>query len=153
MAQAQEPVKIRPLAAKDRAEWAALWRDYLAFYGTSVPAEVYDTTFERMLSDDPHEFSGLVAVAQGKLVGLVHYLFHRHGWKIENTCYLQDLYTAQDQRGLGIGSKLISAVYDAADAAGAPSVYWLTQSNNRQARRLYDQIGVQTDFIRYNRPA
>ena len=48
---------------------------------------------------------------------------------------------------------LITAVYAAADEAGSPTVYWLTQQDNTTARKLYDQIGVQTDFIKYQRPA
>ena len=56
-------------------------------------------------------------------------------------------------RGQGVGRALIQAVYDAADAAGAPSVYWLTQDFNAEARRLYDRIGVVTPFIKYARPA
>ena len=54
-------------------------------------------------------------------------------------------------RGTGVGRALIEAVYTAADEAGAPSVYWLTQDFNHTARQLYDRIGVKTPFIRYNR--
>ncbi len=70
---------------------------------------------------------------------------------MENTCYLQDLYADPDVRGRGVGRALIEAVYDAADAAGVPTVYWLTQDFNTTARRLYDRIGVKTPFIKYNR--
>jgi GNAT superfamily N-acetyltransferase len=54
-------------------------------------------------------------------------------------------------RGRGVGAALIEAVYAAADAAGCPSVYWLTQEFNSAARQLYDRIGTLTPFIRYNR--
>jgi GNAT superfamily N-acetyltransferase len=54
-------------------------------------------------------------------------------------------------RGTGVGRKLIEAVYAAADAAGRPAVYWLTQDFNATARQLYDRIGVLTPFIKYNR--
>jgi GNAT superfamily N-acetyltransferase len=84
-------------------------------------------------------------------MGLTHYLFHRHCWKTENVCYLQDLYVAPEARGTGLGRKLIEAVYAAADANGTPAVYWLTQDFNAVGRRLYDRIGKQTPFIRYNR--
>ena len=104
-----------------------------------------------MLSGDDHEFHGLIAELDGKAVGLVHYLFHRHGWRVENVCYLQDLYADPEVRGQGIGRALIEAVYSAADAAGAPPVYWLTQTFNTTARQLYDRIGVVTPFIKYNR--
>jgi GNAT superfamily N-acetyltransferase len=144
-------ITIRPLRPADRAEWARLWSGYLDYYKTSVPEAVYDSTFARLLGDDPQDFSCLIAEVAGRPVGLVHYLFHRHCWKIENVCYLQDLYTDPSVRGQGAGRALIEAVYAAADANGTPAVYWLTQDFNAEGRRLYDRIGQVTPFIRYNR--
>ena len=123
----------------------------LAFYKTTVPEAVYTSTFARLLGDDPQDFSALVAEGDTGLLGLTHYLFHRHGWKIENTCYLQDLFVDPAARGTGLGRALIEAVYEKADAAGAPSVYWLTQDFNHEARLLYDRIAKVTPFIRYIR--
>ncbi|MBD3677064.1 MAG: GNAT family N-acetyltransferase [Rhodobacteraceae bacterium] len=144
-------IRIRPLREDDEAEWRRLWTGYLEFYEASVGEDVYRSTFARLLGDDPQDFNGLVADTGSGLAGIVHFLFHRHCWKIENTCYLQDLYADPAYRGKGIGRALIEAVYDAADAEGAPSVYWLTQDHNTQARLLYDRIGQLTPFIRYNR--
>lgn len=144
---------VRPVTASDKPQWRELWRAYLAFYETELPDEVYDVTFERLLGDDPHDFHGLIAEVDGVPVGLTHYLFHRHGWKIENVCYLQDLYATPDVRGKGVGRALIESVYAEADKAGAPGVYWLTQDFNTTARRLYDRIGTVTPFIKYARPA
>ncbi len=149
---AAKALKIRALRVQDRPEWAKLWTAYLAFYKTALPEKIYASTFERLLGDDPQDFNALVAEQDGRLLGLVHYLFHRHAWKIENTCYLQDLYAHPEVRGTGIGRALIEAVYAAADAQGSPSVYWLTQDFNTTARQLYDRIGVHTPFIRYQRP-
>ncbi len=144
---------VRPLNVSDRDRWSALWCAYLDFYETTVSEEVYASTFARLLSDDPNSFNCLVAEQGGTLVGLTHYLFHAHAWKMERVCYLQDLFVAPETRGTGAGAALINAVYAAADAEGAPSVYWLTQEFNHTARKLYDQIGTLTPFIRYNRPA
>lgn len=144
-------LKIRPLQAQDETEWRKLWTGYLDYYETSVDEDVYQTSFERMLCGKPNEFNGLVAELDGKLVGLVHFLFHRHGWKLENVCYLQDLYTDPSVRGKSIGRALIEAVYDAADANGTPTVYWLTQDFNKAGRRLYDRVGQLTPFIKYQR--
>jgi GNAT superfamily N-acetyltransferase len=144
-------LSVRPLAAGDRAAWGEMWKDYLAFYETSVEAAVYDSTFARLLGDDPRDFSCLLACDSDRPVGLVHYLFHRHAWKVEDVCYLQDLFARPDVRGKGVGRALIEAVYAAADARGAPSVYWLTQEFNATARQLYDRVGQLTPFIRYNR--
>lgn len=144
---------VRPLARTDAGAWRALWNGYLAFYETEVSDDIYETYFERLLGDDPQDYHGLVAVLDGTPVGLAHYLFHRHGWKIENTCYLQDLYASPQARGTGVGRALIEAVYRAADAMGCPSVYWMTQDHNTVARKLYDRFGELTPFIKYQRPA
>jgi len=146
-----QTVDIRPITAEDEAVWRKLWTGYLEYYETQLPEEVYRTSFQRLLGNDPHDFHGRIAWIDGRAVGLVHYLFHRHMWKVENVCYLQDLFADPACRGRGVGRALIEAVYDAADAAGAPAVYWLTQDFNTTARRLYDRIGVKTPFIRYDR--
>lgn len=144
-------VTIRPVEARDEPEWRVLWTGYLDFYETSVTEDVYASTFQRLLSDDPHEFNGLVAERDGTLVGLTHYLFHRHAWRVENVVYLQDLFVSKAARGTGAGRALIEAVYAEADRAGCPAVYWLTQDFNTTARQLYDRIANVTPFIRYNR--
>jgi GNAT superfamily N-acetyltransferase len=142
---------IRPLTAADEADWRRLWTGYLEYYETSVPEEVYCSTFARLLGSDPQDFHGLVAEQDGKLVGLAHYLFHRHCWRIENVIYLQDLYVDPEVRGTGAGRALIEAVYAAGDAAGCQTVYWLTQDFNAAGRRLYDRIAKLTPFIKYQR--
>jgi GNAT superfamily N-acetyltransferase len=142
---------IRPLRADDETQWRRLWTGYLEFYKATVPEVVYQTTFARLLGDDPRDFTCLVAEQGGRLIGLTHYLSHRHAWKVEEVIYLQDLYVDPDRRGTGAGRALIEAVYAAADAAGTPTVYWLTQDFNTQARQLYDRIAAVTPFIRYNR--
>lgn len=144
-------ITIRPLRHEDRARWDVLWTAYLAFYETSRPEAHFDLQFSRLLGDDPRDFNGLVAEVEGGVIGLVHYVHHRHGWMAEDTTYLQDLYVDPAVRGTGAGRALIEAVYAAADAAGAPSVYWLTQDFNTTARQLYDRVGVQTPFIKYTR--
>lgn len=147
-------IAVRPLVASDEAEWRRLWTAYLEFYEAGVPEEVYRSSFDRMLAGNSgaaNEFRGLIAEVDGKPAGLVHYLFHRHGWRIENVCYLQDLYADPEVRGTGVGRALIEAVYEKADAEGCPSVYWLTQDFNETARKLYDRIATKTPFIKYQR--
>ena len=45
------PVEIRPLAANDKAVWRELWTGYLEFYESAVSEAVYESTFERLLTD------------------------------------------------------------------------------------------------------
>ena len=144
-------VEITPVAAGDAADWRRLFTAYLGFYRTTVEDEVLTTSFRRLLGNDQQDFRGLIARVDGRAAGIAHFLFHRHMWRVRNVCYLQDLWAEPEFRGRGIGRSLIETVYDAADAAGAPDVYWLTAEDNATARRLYDRVGRLTPFIRYNR--
>jgi len=143
-------VTIRPLELSDHAEWRRLWTDYLAFYETSVPETVYQTTWERLFADGDFEPRGLVALFDGAPVGIVHYLFHRSAWSVEGNCYLQDLFTASQARGKGAGEALIEAVRKAAAARGVTNVYWMTHETNTTARKLYDRVARKTGFIEYD---
>ena len=147
-----ENLVIRPVEHGDEAEWCRLWKAYLAFYETTLPEDVYAVTFTRLLSGEANEFSGLLAVLDGKPVGLAHFLFHRSCWFENSICYLQDLFADPDVRGRGIGRALIEAVYARAAGAGAPKVYWMTQETNATARRLYDRIATKSPFIVYQKP-
>jgi len=140
---------IRPLAAGDQAGWLPLWRGYQRFYETEIAPEVTERSWARLL--DPAEpMHGLAAEADGRLVGIVHYLFHRSTWTTGDYCYLQDLFVDPAARGIGAGRALIEAVYAAADAAGASRVYWLTAEGN-PARALYDKVGRYSGFVQYRR--
>lgn len=145
-------IQIRPIECGDYDAWSQLWTAYLAFYETTVPPRQFEHAFEQLLSKDPMTFRGQLAQSAGSAVGLVHYVFHPHMWRAEGVCYLQDLFCASGARGKGVGRALIQAVYRAADAFGAPRVYWLTQEFNYPGRMLYDRIGEKSPFIRYDRP-
>lgn len=144
-------VTVRPLRPSDETEWRALWKAYLEFYESSVSDKVYSKTFGRLIDPTVRAQFGLIAEANGQAVGLVHAIYHPHNWRVEEVCYLQDLYVASEARGTGAGRALIEAVYAAADANGTPSVYWLTQEFNAPARQLYDRIAKLTPFVKYQR--
>ena len=141
---------IRPLEEADRDTWEPLWHDYLAFYDTALPPEIFDAQWRRLMQ--AHPVAGLIAHDEGRATGIVHYIFHPHGWKMRDVCYLQDLFVVPEKRGTGHGRAMIEAVYDRADANGTPDVYWMTQDDNVEGRRLYDRVGRLTPFVKYVRP-
>lgn len=147
------PAQIRPIRRADYEEWLPLWDGYNAFYGrsgtTSLPEQITRATWERFF-DAAEPVYALVAEEEGKVVALVHYLYHRSTTRLDDVCYLQDLFTAPALRGLGIGRRLIQAVYDAARAAGCSRVYWQTQVTNQAGRALYDKVAEHRGFIVYS---
>lgn len=143
---------VRQLQPADRAQWEPLWVAYQAFYGVNLGGAPTEATWQRVL--DPAEpVHGLgVFDEDQKLLGMVHFLFHRTTWSAADTCYLQDLYVIPEMRGQGLARKLIEAVYAAARRQGAAHVYWLTHESNATARRLYDRLATNSGFIVYEHP-
>jgi GNAT superfamily N-acetyltransferase len=93
----------------------------------------------------------LGAYVDGKLTGIVQFIYHRSCWTVGNYCYLQDLFVDDSARGLGLGRKLIEAVYARAKADGCSRVHWLTQTGNATARLLYDRIAEDSGFMQYRK--
>ena len=143
--------ELRKLNKDDFVKWKKLWGVYLAFYDTSLNEIIYETTFARLVSENNTAQNALVVCKNNEMIGLVHYIFHPDNWNIEDDCYLQDLFVVEPARGRGVGRSLIEAVYAEADKRGSPSVYWLTEETNKQARALYDKIANATSFIEYSR--
>ena len=142
--------EIRPIRADERAEWESLWQNYQAFYKVVIPDQTTAVTWARL--HDPAEAMGVLgAYMNGRLCGIVHYLFHRSCWTVGDYCYLQDLFVAEGARNLGVGRALILAVEDRARAAGASRVYWLTHETNADARVLYDRLAERSGFIQYRK--
>ncbi|WP_230405319.1 GNAT family N-acetyltransferase, partial [Undibacterium rugosum] len=101
---------------------------------------------------DEHEpMQAMVAERSGKLLGLVHFIYHRSTIQIKPACYLQDLFTVDHARGMGVGRALINAVYDTAKAVGIQRVYWQTQETNTIAMQLYDQMAQKIPFVVYHK--
>ena len=145
-------VRIRPVQQADLAAWTPLWDGYNAFYGragpTALSPAITAATWHRFFDANEPVFA-LVAESAGRLVGLTHYLYHRSTTRIEPTCYLQDLFTAADVRGQGVGRALILGVYEAARAAGIHEVYWQTHETNSAGRLLYDKVARHAGYIVY----
>ena len=141
-------IVIRPVGKDERAAWEPLWDGYLAFYHATLAPGASDVAWLRFHDPDEPMFL-LGAYVDGRLTGIVQYLFHRSSWTPENYCYLQDLFVAEGARGLGLGRALIEAVYEKARAEGASRVHWLTHATNTQARVLYDQVAENLGFIQY----
>jgi len=139
---------IRPVEQGDLEEWRPLWDGYNEFYErsgeSSPPRGVTDVTWQRFLDPDVPMFA-LVAEDDGQLVGLVHYLFHLSTTRIEQVCYLRDLFTLPSERGKGIGRALIEAVSERAHTEGVVQ----THETNTAGRRLYDSVAENEGFIVY----
>lgn len=142
-------ITVGPLDDDDRGDWEALFRAYIDFYDTLLHQEAYDRAWAEFRSDV--RLHALGAWLGGRLVGITHFFVHPNTWG-PDVCYLQDLFTAPDVRGQGVGRALIDEVAEWARVEGCARVYWMTQEGNATARRLYDEVAELEGFVVYRMP-
>ena len=144
-------MRIRLARPEDHDQWLPLWRGYQSFYKVDLPPEQTALNWQRF--HDPAEpiHCAVAEDDSGRLVGMVHYIYHRSCWTAGDYCYLQDLFAAPDCRGQGVGRALIEHVYAAAEAAGASRVWWLTHESNSDAMRSYSSIAAKSGFLQYRK--
>lgn len=142
-------ITIRKPVEADRDAWLELWRGYQRFYKADLSGDE-ERLWNALLAPPPEGPHVLVAEdGEGRLLGLAHYLFHVTSWSPSPRCYLNDLFTAPDARGKGIGRALIEAVNLRALEAGCGQTWWLTEHDNATARKLYDQVAELMPFVKY----
>lgn len=141
-------VVIRAALPSDEPVWRKLWRGYVDFYAASVPDGVTTRTWNRILDPDSAVMC-IVAEVDGQVRGFANCVVHENTWETQPICYLEDLYVAPAARGHGVGQALIEWLRNAMRAEGWARLYWMTQADNAQARRLYDKFSQADGFVRY----
>jgi GNAT superfamily N-acetyltransferase len=139
-------IAIGPLEPGDRAAWQELFEGYNTFYERTLPAETYDEKWEAF--QEGKSIHALCARDGDRVVGITHFFKHP-STSGPDVCYLQDLFTAPEARGRGVGRALIEAVTEWARQRDCCRVYWHTSEWNETARKLYDQVAEKTPFVHY----
>jgi len=140
---------VRAVELADKERWLELFKGYIVFYESELTPEQMELTWQRIHSD--FNINGLVAVQDGEIVGIAHYIFRPSTWAVKDYCYLEDLFVDPAVRGSGAGRALIEALKGIAEAAGSERLYWTTAPDNATARRLYDKVAT-TNRVQYRIP-
>ncbi|MBI5277154.1 MAG: GNAT family N-acetyltransferase [Burkholderiales bacterium] len=141
-------VVVRAALPSDESAWRALWRGYCEFYAVSLPDEVTNRTWQRILDPDSAVMC-VVADVGGEVLGFAHCVVHENTWETQPVCYLEDLFVNPQARGIGIGETLIEWLRNAMRAEGWARLYWMTATDNARARKLYDRYSQADGFVRY----
>ena len=89
---------------------------------------------------------GFAALIAGRVVGIVHVVEHDSCWTLKPYAYLQDLFTHEDYRGLGIARALIEHVKMYTEKRACNRVYWLTHQDNLVSQQIYNKVVKKTWF-------
>ncbi|KRC50924.1 acetyltransferase [Leifsonia sp. Root227] len=141
-------IEIRPVADGDFFAWLDLYEKYAAFYETTLTDQKALLLWSWLTAPD-HEEDGLVAVDDGRIVGLAHMREFARPLEGDRGLFLDDLFVSEDQRGKGIGRSLIAATRDRAQERGLGVVQWITARDNTEAQQVYDSVATRTSWVTY----
>lgn len=144
-------ISVVPVQEEDCSEWLPYWLNYQYFYEVKLSEETTNETWKRFLDDDEDMYCAVAKHGQ-KILGFVHYVFHGSTWSVNDFCYLEDLFVAEDSRSKNIGKHLIVYVKQKAIERQCGRLYWHTQEKNVTAQRLYDWIAEKPGVIEYRLP-
>ncbi|MCB2095543.1 MAG: GNAT family N-acetyltransferase [Rhodobacteraceae bacterium] len=141
---------IRDIIAQDRPEWERLYQGYAEFYKVAQTPAMRQTVW-RWINDPGHECRGLVAAAPGgHLLGLVHFRPFARPLSATVGGFLDDLFVEPGARGTGAADALIAAVRSEGQQRGWSVIRWITADDNARARRVYDRMAAQTNWVTYD---
>lgn len=142
-------ISIRFVEARDEARWRSLWSDFVALDTERCPQSATDHIW-RSVNDATSTLRLLIAERGGEAVGFLLYTTHEFSRSVRKACYLLDFYVEPSSRGRGIGRALIAELAAIGRREGWLKISWLTQSDNLDARRLYDTFGKVSPLVRYD---
>jgi ribosomal protein S18 acetylase RimI-like enzyme len=128
-----------------------MWQDFVSLApGEPGNHAMGERNWERIMSPA----SGLrciVAVdAQNIPVGFTFFLAFPFTWSKGDACYLQDIYVVAESRGQGVALAMIDHLRQIGLDAGWFKIFWMTQSDNYPAQRLYEKVAKRMDYVRYD---
>lgn len=133
-------IQIRPIAAGDNPQIAAIIRQTLAEFGANRPGTVYfDPTTDHLF--ELFQTTGAaywIAEEAGKMLGGVG-LFPTEGLPAR-TAELVKMYLLPEARGKGLGRQLIQHCLDWAKQAGYRQVYLESMPELQQALKVYEKF-------------
>ena len=91
--------------------------------------------------DDPHAGRIFAARNNGQIVGMVSLLFTISTAEGAKACWLEDMVVRPDQRGKGLGTRLLQHAISYAKANGFSRIALLTDQTNDRAIRFYERHG------------
>ena len=139
---------IRNLDLKDFENWSKLYQSYADFYKVSMNKVILDTLWN-WIHDVNHEVNGICYELDSKIVGIAHYRTMPRPIKGQYIGFLDDLFVDPEFRGKKIAQKLIYHLKSLSKANNWNGIRWITHSSNKNAKKLYDKIAINTGFELY----
>ena len=133
-------LKIRKGNEKDFPSFLTLLYEEALFDGS--PKAAVKNSVEQMKKEKKY-INFFVAEEGGKVVGIAVYSFVYYTWA-GKSIFLEDLYITSECRGKGIGTKLLTKVFEVAKKENCNRLRWEVEEKNIVAQEFYRKLGAKT---------
>ena len=106
-------------------------------------------SLEEMIAEQEHFKMLVVEKTDGDIIGFASTFIAWYSW-IGKSLYLDDLYVIKDYRGQGLGSSLMSEVFELAKKQDCKKVKWQVSKWNQHAIDFYQNLGADIDDVEIN---
>ena len=138
----KQSLLIRDLAEADVPAFFTLLQHKAVFDGCPDALLATEERVRAALFGPAPMTHALVAVVDGKLVGMATYYKIFSTFIMQPGLWLDDLYLDAAQRGKGIGRAMMTQLCSIANASGCARVDWTVDSHNRDGRQFYLRLGA-----------
>lgn len=138
-------ITIRPALATDASSVGSLAKQFADYLRRMGDQSDFNLDAEKYLRDGfgvRPAFAGLVAEADGVVVGYLLYHFGYDSDAASVNLHIADLYVKADARKQGVGRALMSSAAGIARDAGAGEMIWSVYHANQLATRFYERLGA-----------
>lgn len=132
---------IRKATENDFEAILGLIKELAAF--ENAPEKVLNTV-EQMKAEQELFHCYVVETADLEIIGMALYYFAYYTW-VGKSLYLDDLYVKEAYRGYGIGSDLLTLLFQIARENNCKRVRWQVLNWNAPAIALYKKCGADID--------
>ena len=135
-------IAIARVGEDDLADLLPLMRGYSDFYEVEPPDEALLALSRALIADPEREGVQLIARDDGgAALGFATLYWMWSTSRAARIGVMNDLFTAPEARGRGVGEALIQECLAAVRERGAASLEWQTARDNHTAQALYDRVG------------
>jgi GNAT superfamily N-acetyltransferase len=148
---AEVTVAIARVGEGDLDDLLPLMRGYSDFYEVDPPDEALLAMSRALIADPEREGVQFIARDEdGSALGFATVFWLWSTSRAARIGLMNDLFTAPEARGRGVGATLIAACLEAVRERGAVTLQWQTALDNHTAQALYDRVGgVREQWLDY----
>jgi len=111
--------------------------------------DILDKVWSWIINKEIKFYAIGVKSLEGGLIGFMHFREMPSPLRGSLVGFLDDLYIHPNHRGSGAVQVLFKELKSIATQNGWPYVRWITATDNRRARAVYDKISGTIDFVTY----